>query len=333
MRHPECGTVQTPRVRSAQGGRVGPGELRARANGLDRAFVGFSIMNSEGIRKYPGPVQHSGKPVVKAAQRLNRSSGILAASVLLDSAVEHYRGSFHNPAMVTPIAISLVALLASAHGSRDGRQSTHATRNKIFWLTAATGLVGTGFHLYNVTKKPGGLSWQNLFYSGPLGAPAAIGLAGLFGLLAERVRDTPPTEDPKLLGKSAGRMLGLATAVSLLGTTAEAGLLHFRGAFHNPAMYLPVTMPPIAAALLVNAGLGPSRKKRLFTRNWLGLTSLMGVAGVGFHIFGVSRAMGGWRNWRQNMVDGPPIPAPPSFVGLALAGLAALGLMRAHPDD
>jgi hypothetical protein len=272
-------------------------------------------------------------PAVKAAQRLNRSSGILAASVLLDSAVEHYRGSFHNPAMVTPIATSLVALLASMHGVTDDKPTKHSTRNTVFWMTAATGLIGTGFHLYNVTKKPGGFSWQNLFYSGPLGAPAAIGLAGLFGLLAERVRDTPPTEAPKLLGRSAGRVVGMATALGLLGTTGEAGLLHFRGAFHNPAMYLPVSMPPIAAALMVNAALGSSRKRRPFTRNWLGLTSLMGVAGVGFHIFGVSRAMGGWRNWRQNMVDGPPIPAPPSFVALTLAGLAALALTRAHPDD
>jgi len=270
---------------------------------------------------------------VKTAQQLNRSSSILAGSVLLDSAIEHYRGSFHNPAMLTPIATSLVALLAALHGLTDERTVKHRTRDKVFWLTAATGLVGTGFHLYNVTKKPGGLSWQNLFYSGPLGAPAAIGLSGLFGLLAERVRDTQPTESPRLLGRSAGRVLGLVTAASLLGTSGEAGLLHFRGAFHNPAMYLPVSMPPVAAALLVKASLSSSRENHRLTRGWLGLTSLMGLAGVGFHIFGVSRAMGGWRNWRQNMIDGPPIPAPPSFVALSLCGLAALSLMRAHPDE
>ncbi len=279
------------------------------------------------------PAGSSRRATVKAAQELNQSSGILAASVLLDSAVEHYRGGFYNPAMVTPIVASLVALTASLHGLSDRRENKHGMRDAVFALSAATGVVGTGFHLYNTMKKPGGLTWQNLFYSGPLGAPAAIGLSGLFGLLAERVRDTPPQQDPKLLGRSAGRMLGLATAASLLGTTGEAGLLHFRGAFHNPAMYLPVTMPPAAAALMANAALGDARKTRPFTRLWLGLTSVMGVAGVGFHIFGVSRAMGGWRNWRQNMVDGPPIPAPPSFVGLAFAGLAALALMRAHPDD
>jgi hypothetical protein len=42
--------------------------------------------------------------------------------------------------------------------------------------------------------------------------------------------------------------------------------------------------------------------------------------------------MGGWRNWRQTVLNGPPLPAPPSFTGLAMAGLAALGLMQEHPD-
>lgn len=94
-----------------------------------------------------------------------------------------------------------------------------------------------------------------MFYSAPIGAPAAIGLARLFGLLAERVRDMPPGDDPKLNGRPAGRMLNLAAA-SLLCTTGEAGLLHIRGSFQNPTMYLPVTMPTVAAALLANAALG-----------------------------------------------------------------------------
>ena len=64
---------------------------------------------------------------------------------------------------------------------------------------------------------------------------------------------------------------------------------------------------------------------------WLRLTALVGFLGAGFHVFGVSRNMGGWRNWSQNILNGPPIPAPPSFTGLALAGLAALGLIEEHP--
>ena len=93
-------------------------------------------------------------------------------------------------------------------------------------------------------------------------------------------------------------------------------------------MYLPVTLPPVAATLLGSAALAPQRDDRWFTRWWLRLTAALGIAGMGFHIFGVSRDMGGWRNWSQNVLNGPPIPAPPSFTGLALAGLAALGLLE-----
>jgi hypothetical protein len=38
--------------------------------------------------------------------------------------------------------------------------------------------------------------------------------------------------------------------------------------------------------------------------------------------------MGGWRNWRQNVLSGPPLPAPPAFAGLSVAGLAALRLIE-----
>ncbi len=61
--------------------------------------------------------------------------------------------------------------------------------------------------------------------------------------------------------------------------------------------------------------------------------ALVGVLGVGFHAVGVARNMGGWRNWTQNIQAGPPLPAPPAFTGLALAGLAALGLLQDQPDD
>ncbi|GJH05657.1 hypothetical protein CBA19C8_33890 [Paraburkholderia terrae] len=65
---------------------------------------------------------------------------------------------------------------------------------------------------------------------------------------------------------------------------------------------------------------------------WLRCTALLGFAGVGFHTFGVARNMGGWRNWSQNIFSGPPLPAPPSFTALALAGLAALGLREGERD-
>jgi hypothetical protein len=269
---------------------------------------------------------------VQAARRLNRGSALLAASVLMDSAVEHYRGSFTNRAMFTPLLVSALTLAVSAHGTTDRRPDIHRVRHGIAVAAAATGLAGTGFHIWNVLKRPGRLDWQNLFYGAPVGAPMAILLAGLLGTAAEWVRDTPGHAPPSLFGIPAGRALAALSGLGLLGTSGEAALLHFRGAFQNKAMLAPVTLPPVGAALLLNAAVAPKRPDRWLARMWLRLTMLMGLAGVGFHAWGIHRAMGGWRNWSQNLVDGPPLPAPPSFTGLAYAGLAALGLMRDHPD-
>ncbi len=183
-----------------------------------------------------------------------------------------------------------------------------------------------------MTKRPGGAAWQNFFYGAPLGAPFAILLSGLLGYYSERVRNSGRMVPPRVFGLPAGRALAALTAAGLLGTTAEAALLHFRGAYHDPFMFVPVTVPPVAAALMAETAFGAKGRNRWYTRLWLSLTALIGFAGVGFHAFGVQRNMGGWRNWRQNLLNGPPLPAPPSFTGLALAGLAALRLIKDHPD-
>lgn len=272
------------------------------------------------------------KAVIGAARQLNQAAGMIATSVLIDSAMEHYRGSFQNRAMWTPIAVATMSVGVSVHGVADRRDAAHGVRDGSYAVAALAGVVGTGFHLYNVTREVGGFSWQNLFYRAPLGAPAALTLSGIVGFLAERLRDTPVGRPEVVFGRPAGQVIALGTAVSLLGTTAEVGLLHFRGAFHNPAMLLPVTMPPIGAVLLATAAAIDAPTVRRVAGAWMVATAVMGVAGVGFHAYGVSRNMGGFRNWRQTLFAGPPLPAPPSFTGLALAGLAALALLGGRRD-
>lgn len=298
------------------------------------ALLGLAALaltrNSRPKRALPNP---DGFAFVGVAQRLNRAAGLLAASVLADSAIEHYRGAFHNRVMVTPLVTAGLSLAVSVHGHTDRRPRPHRARDAVYGIAALSGIIGTCFHAYNVGKKPGGFRWENLFYGAPLGAPAALILSGAMGFLSERVRDNPPTLPPKIGGLPAGRVVGAGAALGLLGTVAEAGMLHFRGSFQNPFMFLPVTLPPVTAGLLGAAAFGRTRTQRRWTRIWLRLTAVMGFAGAGFHIRGVARMMGGWRNWSQNLFNGPPIPAPPSFTGLALAGLAALGLMEDHPDD
>lgn len=329
---------------TTSGRQVGYGLIAA---GLGAAMLGIGIAvllmrrrllsadNNSAWARAPAlnPPSGSEKPAtVVAARNLNRAAGLLAASVLADSAVEHYRGSFHNKAMFTPFVVSALALAVSAHGVADQRASAHRVRHLIYVTTALTGVAGGAFHFDNVGKRPGGFDWVNLFYGAPLAAPVAIALSGLLGAMAEHIRDTRRGSKPRLLGLPAGRATAAVAAVGMFGTIGEAWLLHFRGAFHNPFMFLPVTLPPVAALLLAAAAVGAEGRSREFTRWWLRLTSAMGLAGSGFHAYGVARNMGGWHNWRQNVLNGPPIPAPPSFTGLALAGLAAVRLIEEHRD-
>lgn len=264
---------------------------------------------------------------------VHAAAAMLATSVLADSGIEHYRGQFHNSAMYTPLVSATLSILASADGAARSERSAHPLRLAAYGVAMVVGVVGTAFHAYNVTKKPGGLSWENLFYQAPIGAPAALSLSGLLGLAAEGIRDEVSGESPKLLGLPAAPMLAGLTALGLMGTTAEVALLHFRGNFQNPLMYLPVALPPIAAALTAEAALRPHKRARPQAKLWLGITAALGVVGVAAHAYGTHRYSGGWRNWRQNLIDGPPIPAPPAFSGLALAGLAALSLLEEHGND
>lgn len=266
----------------------------------------------------------------RAARTLHLGAGLLALSVLADSGVEHYRGSFQNRAMVAPLASASLALASALRGALHPCLSARPFK-WAYKVAEATGLAGLGFHAYNVLKRPGGLSWQNLFYAAPVGAPAALTLAGFFGdcaLQIENAKGEPAT----VFGQPAGRMLAAAASAGLAGTVGEVGLLHFRGAYHNPAMFLPVSLPPIASGLMAASAIAPKRVPRAPVRGWLWLTAGLGVAGVGLHAFGVWRNMGGWRNWSQNVLNGPPLPAPPSFAGLALVGLAALALMEADGE-
>jgi hypothetical protein len=260
----------------------------------------------------------------RAARLARRGAATLAGSVLLDSALEHFRGNYRNSAMYAAPAVAGAALAAST-GDAAGSRGAVRPRDAVHGAAAATGLLGLGFHVYNIAQRPGGLTtMNNWFYAAPIGAPGALMGAGLIGLAAGRL-DRPASRPPR----REARALGLFTALSLLATSAEVALLHFRGAFHNRAMYVPLVVPPATALALAAAVLRPRPPRLRAARRLCRLTAAVGGLGVGFHAYGVHRNHGGWYNWRQNMLQGPPTFAPPAFVGLGLVGLGALELAEA----
>ncbi|MET1756375.1 hypothetical protein ABVV53_13040 [Novosphingobium sp. RD2P27] len=265
----------------------------------------------------------------QAARLIAGGAATVAGAVLADSSIEHYRGSFENRTMVLPLVTATLSILTNGAVVAGGRPAV--PKLLASWrLTApihvaaiGVGAVGFGFHSYNILKQPGGVTWQAIFYKAPIGAPAAMVLAGVLGSAAMTLQAGGRSLGPVPL--LSGRALAGTAALGIAGSAAEAALLHFRGAYHNPAMYLAVTIPPLTALSLAGAAI--TGRGHPITVAALGLTAALGLIGSAFHAYGVSRNMGGWKNWRQNLVVGPPIPAPPAFTGLAIAGLGALLLM------
>lgn len=323
-----------PAVRRLAAPRFGLGTVLAAAGvGVAAAALAGGVA-ARSSRRGRTPARRDDGEAARAARKVRDGAAILGTSVLLDSAMEHFRGGYRNRAMyVAPLtaAVSIAAALAEPQ-SDDGAGAAVARVGH--GLSLAVGMTGLAFHVYNVGKRPGGLSWNNVFYAAPLGAPGALVLAGLLGLAADVLaarggRRRQSAKRPTLSRGEEARVLAGVTGAALLAETGEVWLLHFRGAFHNPAMYLPVTVPPTAALLLFVQAASPDTCNSKFARQALNVTAALGFAGTAFHIYGVQRNMGGWANWRQNALAGPPTPAPISFTGLALAGLAALDLIDA----
>ena len=261
----------------------------------------------------------------RAVQALGAGAAILCVSVALDSALEHYRGRFKDPLMFVGPTVALFGIGAATSVALRPERADDPLPKTALIAVGATGLIGLGFHAYNILKRPGELSALNLFYAAPAGAPAALTLAGIYGLIAGEILEGPADVRARLPQLTAGLI-----AFSLLGTVAEAGLLHSRGAFQDPAMYAPVTIPPLAAVAIGAAALSP--RATIAAEPLLKATAVLGIAGPIFHAYGIHRNMGGWRNWSQMILQGPPLPAPPAFLGIAAAGLGLLPLLEERKE-
>jgi hypothetical protein len=99
--------------------------------------------------------------------------------------LEHYKGSFGDIWMWSPIVTSPVLAAASAAALRWPR-AARTLLPAVSAVYALNGLIGTITHLRGVQRKPGGFSepTYNLVMGPPLLAPGSLILVGGLGLLA-----------------------------------------------------------------------------------------------------------------------------------------------------
>jgi hypothetical protein len=157
--------------------------------------------------------------------------------------------------------------------------------------------------------------------------PIHTELRGAIGRLgASRSANKPVSYS--LRSTSLARLLRLLALVSIPPLWSEIAVLHYRGSFHNRAMWAPVvTLPFILAGGVVSLLTPDERRSRNSFRPFALLMTMLGFIGTCFHLRGIKRQMGGFRNWEYNIITGPPFPAPMQimFTGvLATAASASL---------
>jgi hypothetical protein len=125
--------------------------------------------------------------------RFQRSLSLMAgaSSILagLEVSYEHYKGSYGQKVMWTPVVMSGAMTGAGVAGFLSPR----AARTVLRWTSAATlldSVAGFYFHVRGIARKPGG--WRmpvaNIVMGPPIFAPLLFGVSAYLGLIASCLR-------------------------------------------------------------------------------------------------------------------------------------------------
>lgn len=242
---------------------------------------------------------------------------------LADAFAGHYRSGFVFRSQYAPfIGGGLLIVTAIAAVLKPEAEWANLALRLAGLLAIVFGLVGFGFHhYYGIVKKPGGYKWllHYLMYGAPQLAPLALTITGMLALVAAHGL----ANEVSIVGVSVRTALLTLVAVALAGAILQSGILHYRGAFNNPLMYAPLTVPVLAVVMDIWMIIGPNDMVLLVFTTLLWLTFLIGFVGLGMHLRGFGRQMGGLYVTIFNWLEGPPAFAPALFTGFAGVGLIA----------
>ena len=120
---------------------------------------------------------------------LSLSTAFSAPPLAFEIYLEHYKGSFGDKWMWTPIALApplTVAGIAGFYSERAAKTWLPA----ISALWALDGVIGVLTHIRGVQKRPGGFKepTYNLVMGPPLLAPGSLCLVGAMGIVAAVMR-------------------------------------------------------------------------------------------------------------------------------------------------
>lgn len=320
----------------------------------------------------PREVTDEGKLLLQHIRegRFQRSLALIAgfSSILsgLEVAYEHYRGSYSQRVMYTPVILS-PTLFAAAIAGAANRKAARTVLPVVSAVAVADGLVGFAFHVRGVHRKPGGwrLPVNNIIMGPPILAPVLFAISGYLGLIAAFLRREDDPEVADMHGGHAAKQSPRSAWMALLpqSVTKETRLLehdiregrfqkhmaaamacaaicsgfeslysHYENDFqYKKPQWSPIILTPIMAV----AGFGAVKSPKI-ARTLLPAASvaaiLDGSVGFFFHARGILRRPGGAKLPLYNLIYGPPAFAPLLFAATGFLGLLA-SLLRREEDS
>jgi hypothetical protein len=263
----------------------------------------------------------------------------------LEVGYEHYKGSYSNPVMYTPVALSGTLAVAGLLGVFS-RVAARTLVRLVSIVTLADGIIGFFFHVRGVARKPGGWSLPvtNIVMGPPIFAPLLFGTSAYLGLMASYLRRE---EDLNRIGGRLGEIieagssdwrtnlrygrfqkhLSLVTVLWAFFSGFEALYSHYKTNFKYKAQWTPVLLTPVLMAV----GVGAIKSRRIANTLLPAVSALAladGAVGFYYHARGIVRRPGGVKKPLYNTLYGPPIFAPLLFAACGFLGLMASLLRR-----
>lgn len=285
--------------------------------------------------------------------RFQRSLSLIVAATGavtgLEVSYEHYKGSYSNPVMYTPVLLS-GSLVAGGLMGFFSRRAAQTVLRVSSALTLADGIIGVGFHIRGIARKPGGwrLPVTNIVMGPPIFAPLLFGTSAYLGLMASYLRreEDPPDADPPKTIDEQGRAiegqsdwrtdiaqgkfqkhLSAITFAWALFSGFEALYSHYKSNFRYKAQWTPVLLTPVLMAASAWA-LRSRRAANTLLPAASALALADGAAGFYYHARGIVRRPGGVKKIGYNILYGPPVFAPLLFAACGFLGILASLLRR-----
>lgn len=290
--------------------------------------------------------------------RFQRSLCLIAGTASLISGLEvsyeHYKGSYGQRIMYTPVILSGALFASGIWGFFSGAAARKVLRT-VSAITVADCVVGFCFHVRGIQRKPGGwrLPLTNIVMGPPIFAPLLFGTSAYLGLIASFLQREdapqessrtarssvfgsllPPKEEREVISVEQDiregrfqKQMAIVTAASALFSGFEAWYSHYKNNFRYKAQWTPILIAPLLAV----ASIAAIKNRKAATRLLPAVSAVAAAdaaAGFFYHARGVVRRPGGKKHLLYNIIYGPPIFAPLLFGAAGMFGLLTSLLRR-----